>query len=147
MQIHMRRQIDKFAYGAMLTVGITAILIGSGAHARVSHWVASSLSVPGEILASEDTVPAGTDNARARRLCPECGVVVSVRKIEIAGPGAKPASGAGLTTGNRDKARANSADGYHIMVRMIDGSSRVIEVADPARWRAGERVVVIAGAS
>ena len=32
-----------------------------------------------------------------------------------------------------------------ITVRMADGSSRVIEDANPARWRAGERLMVIAG--
>ena len=32
-----------------------------------------------------------------------------------------------------------------ITVRMADGSSRVIEDANPARWRAGERLIVIAG--
>ena len=33
-----------------------------------------------------------------------------------------------------------------IVVRMADGSSRVIEQANAERWRAGERLIVIAGA-
>ncbi len=36
-----------------------------------------------------------------------------------------------------------SADG--IVVRMADGSSRAIDDANPARWRAGERLIFIAG--
>jgi len=32
-----------------------------------------------------------------------------------------------------------------ITVRMADGSSRVFEDANPARWRTGERLIVIAG--
>ena len=32
-----------------------------------------------------------------------------------------------------------------ITVRMADGSSRVIDDANPARWRTGERLMVIAG--
>jgi len=32
-----------------------------------------------------------------------------------------------------------------ILVRMADGSSRMIEQANPARWRAGERLIFIAG--
>ena len=34
-----------------------------------------------------------------------------------------------------------------IIVRMADGSSRVIEDANPARWRTGERLMIIAGAN
>lgn len=39
-----------------------------------------------------------------------------------------------------------STGSSEIVVRMADGSSRVIEQADPARWRAGQRLIVIAGA-
>ena len=38
-----------------------------------------------------------------------------------------------------------STRNHEITVRMADGSSRVIEDANPARWRAGERLMVIAG--
>ena len=38
-----------------------------------------------------------------------------------------------------------STRGNEFTVRMADGSSRVIEDANPARWRAGERLMVIAG--
>jgi hypothetical protein len=38
-----------------------------------------------------------------------------------------------------------STGNHEIIVRMADGSSRVIDDANPARWRAGERLIVIAG--
>ena len=38
-----------------------------------------------------------------------------------------------------------SASNHEIIVRMADGSSRVIDDANPAKWRAGERLLVIAG--
>jgi outer membrane lipoprotein SlyB len=39
----------------------------------------------------------------------------------------------------------NRAKSYEIIVRMADGSSRVIDDANPARWRTGERLIVIGG--
>ena len=39
-----------------------------------------------------------------------------------------------------------SAGHKEIVVRMADGSIRVIEQESPARWRPGERLIVIAGA-
>ena len=38
-----------------------------------------------------------------------------------------------------------STRNHEIIVRMADGSSRVIADANPARWRTGERLMVIAG--
>lgn len=46
-----------------------------------------------------------------------------------------PECGVIVSTGNNE-----------IVVRMADGSNRAIEQANPARWRAGERLIVIAGA-
>ena len=45
-----------------------------------------------------------------------------------------PECGMIVSTGNNE-----------VVVRMADGSSRVIEDANPARWRTGERLIVIAG--
>jgi len=47
--------------------------------------------------------------------------------------------------GNGDETRVKSARSYEINVSLADGSSRLITVADPANWRAGERLIVIAG--
>lgn len=38
-----------------------------------------------------------------------------------------------------------STQGHEIVVRMADGSISVIGYANPARWRVGERMMVIAG--
>lgn len=40
-----------------------------------------------------------------------------------------------------------SAKSYEVTVRMRDGSSRAFMDANPANWRAGERVILIEAAS
>jgi hypothetical protein len=69
-------------------------------------------------------VPAGETRAGPR--CPECGMVVSVREI-----------------GWHDE---ESSGNYESIVRMADGSSRVIDSSGPVRWRMGERLLIIDGA-
>ncbi len=51
----------------------------------------------------------------------------------------------GLWAEDRDERLLDSAKRYEIIVRMADGSSRVINHATPASWRLGERVMVIDG--
>jgi outer membrane lipoprotein SlyB len=65
------------------------------------------------------------------------------RYDEDSGPGAA----GGVTTGNRDATRVKSTKSYEIIVRMADGSRRVIHDAKPASWRTGEQVIVIGGAN
>jgi len=50
-----------------------------------------------------------------------------------------------LSLGTPIATRVNSTRRYSIIVRMADGSSRVLTDASPASWRPGERVIVIAG--
>jgi len=59
------------------------------------------------------------------------------------GPGAT----GGVVAGNPGETRVESTRSYEITVRLADGSSRVINDAKPARWRPGERVIVIEGAN
>jgi outer membrane lipoprotein SlyB len=49
------------------------------------------------------------------------------------------------SAGDRDESPLNSAKYYVLVVRMADGSSRVINQASPANWRPGERVMIIEG--
>lgn len=49
------------------------------------------------------------------------------------------------TDENAGEQRLNSATRHEMVVRMADGSSRVINSASPAGWRIGERVIVISG--
>jgi hypothetical protein len=59
----------------------------------------------------------------------------SMREIERRDGDSGPGTAGGVTAGNR----------YEFIVRMADGSSRVIDDANPESWRTEERVIVIGG--
>ena len=67
------------------------------------------------------------------------------------GPGDNPALEDSATSENGAGPRCPecgvvvSTSSDEITVRMADGSSRSITAENPARWRAGERLIVIAG--
>lgn len=131
----------------LLITGIAVILFSTAGFARIAGWLPTSTDDSGEILALDETAPAqAMSEARANARCAECGIFVSMREIERhpedSGPGA---AGSG-TAGNRNEIRLKATRGYEITVRMADGSSRVIEAANSAAWRAGDRLIVIAGA-
>ena len=130
-----------------LITGIAIVLFSTAGIARIMGWGANPTDAPGDGLAP-DQMPAVETMSAARVFarCAECGVIVSMRKIERhkedPGPGA---AGSGAA-GNRDESRLTAARNYEFTVRMADGSSRVIEAAYAAAWRRGERLIVIAGA-
>jgi outer membrane lipoprotein SlyB len=70
-------------------------------------------------------------------------VIESTRKIEApdekTGVNASGRIAAGGETGRKP------GRNYEITIRLRDGSMRVITDANPARWRHGERVTIIAG--
>jgi hypothetical protein len=101
-----------------LIASIAVILFSSAGFARMVGWAGS----PGAILALD--LPAG--EARAGPRCPECGMIVSVREIE-----------------GRDDESPGSRE---FVVRLADGSTRVIGDANPGAWRTGERLIIIDGA-
>jgi hypothetical protein len=153
----MKTQADKSSYFhragaargvlALLITGIAVILFSSAGIARMMGWGPNSTDDSGDILALDQTAPVpATSEARAKPRCPECGVIVSMREIERHDEDPGPGAAGGVTAGNRDETRVKSTKSYEIIVRMADGSSRVIDDANPARWRSGERVIVIDGA-
>ena len=125
-----------------LITGIAIVLFSTAGIARIMGWGANPTDAPGDGLAP-DQMPAVETMSAARVFarCAECGVIVSMRKIERhkedPGPGAD---------GDRDESRLKASRNYEFTVRMDDGSSRVIEAAYAAAWRRGERLIVIAGA-
>jgi hypothetical protein len=153
----MKTQADKSSYFhragaargvlALLITGIAVILFSTAGIARIVGWGPNSTDDSGDILALDQTAPVPTTSeARAKPRCPECGVIVSMREIERHVEDSGPGAAGGVTAGNRAETRVKSTKSYEIMVRMADGSSRVIDDANPARWRSGERVIVIDGA-
>jgi outer membrane lipoprotein SlyB len=51
----------------------------------------------------------------------------------------------GAVAGNQIEKSARSTKSYEITVRLDDGSSRVINEANPPAWRTGDKVKVING--
>ncbi|OGA22276.1 MAG: hypothetical protein A3I02_04475 [Betaproteobacteria bacterium RIFCSPLOWO2_02_FULL_67_26] len=121
----MKKRADKSPYfdrtGAarevlpLLISGIAVILFSTAGFARMMGWGLTSTGDSGDILALAQAAPAPT--ASEARARPKC-----------------PECGVIVST-----------RGYEITIRMADGSSRVINEAYPARWRTGERLIVIAG--
>lgn len=114
----------------LLIAGVVAILSSS--------FAVGSLAFP---ASQRDTFSASAETARAAavrdvrssRLCTGCGVIQSIRKI--APRDAQAANGPDLT----------SQRGEEITVLLQDGSTRVIIDANPAQWKYGERLSIIAG--
>ena len=153
----MKTQADKSSYFhragaargvlALLITGIAVILFSTAGIARIVGWGPNSTDDSGDILALDQTAPVPTTSeARAKPRCPECGVIVSMREIEVRNEDTGPGATGGAVAGNQDETRVKSTRSHEITVRLADGSSRVFNDASPARWRSGERVIVIDGA-
>ena len=106
--------------------------------------------------------------------CADCGVIESTRAIEVAGVGSGigAVGGAvvggvlgsqvgggrgrdvatvigavgGVVAGNEIEKRTKASQRYEVTVRLDDGSSRVVQEANPPTWRAGDHVRVVDGA-
>ncbi|MBI3525775.1 MAG: hypothetical protein HY066_14855 [Betaproteobacteria bacterium] len=85
--------------------------------------------------------------AHVKARCTECGVFTSSRVIEPAGAGVERGMTGGLVRDARNGTPGKTAKRYEITLRMRNGSSRVFMDTTPAHWRAGERVILIEGAS
>lgn len=118
----------------LLAGGIAAILVSGIAIASL----AISAQGSGGGIAPAEPLHAGAapvfaapgPNVRAYRCGDECGVIESTRNIE--------------TSDEWTRASASGRN-HEITIRLRDGSMRVVRDANPARWRNGERVTVIAG--
>jgi hypothetical protein len=142
----MKTESNKASYLALLITGFAIVLFSTAGIARIMGWGPGSTEDSDDIVALDQEAPVPpAGGARAGPRCSECGVIVSMREVgrhdEDTGPGAAGEA----TAGNQGELRAYETRHYEIVVRMSDGSSRVIDHASPARWRTGERLIVIAG--
>lgn len=102
----------------------------------------------------------------AEKPCPECGVVMSVREVQVKGKGTgvgavaggvagavlgKELSGGkdlgtlvgaagGAIAGHEIERHARTTKRYQIQVRMTDGSERTVTYYTAPKWKAGDRV-------
>ena len=144
----MKAQAGKSPYLPLLVTGIAIVLFSTGGVARMMGWVPDAIGDSGGNLAPArpDLVPV-TDGIPARPRCPECGMIMSVREIGTNDEESGPAAAGDAIAGKRDGDRVKSARNYEITVLMAGGSSRVINHANPANWRPGERMILIDGAN
>jgi hypothetical protein len=107
-----------------LTFVAAALVTCSFATASVPEAWRGAQEAPAEAAAVSAAEEEPT--ARVRRRCDTCGVVQAVRRIEHGG--STPAS-------------------FEFTVRLRDGSTRTSTADSAAKWRSGDRVMFIGGAS
>lgn len=132
--------------GGAVAILVSGIAIASLALSAQGFNGAVAPDEPPEAAAEPAiAAPEAVPGARAY-MCTECGVIESTRRIDASDEN----SGAGVSdrmaAGNRGQIEAKPLPNYEITIRLHNGSMRVITDAKPARWRYGERVIVIAGA-
>jgi hypothetical protein len=154
--------------GAVWIAGVSICLIAaSGIVALIRSIPASYANIPDENAASahaavprlpahassysndSQAAPAGalaTINRRSRASCPDCGVIESIRQIEVSG--AQDALDVKVARRvSRDAIASSAVAGkrYEITVRFRDGSTAVFNQAGAQPGRVGNRVIVIGG--
>ena len=140
----MNTQANQPLHLPRLVGGIAAILVSGIA---IGSLAVSAQGYNGVFTAAEPPEAAVAPHIAAPRArvyrCAECGVIESTREIEVSdGKTGVDASGPISAGGGIE---AKPARNYAITIRLQDGSMRVITDANPARWRHGERVTIIAG--
>ena len=142
----MNTQANKFLHLPLLSAGAAALLVSGIAIASV----AVSAQGFGAVFASVAPLaavaaPASPAPGAGAYRCAECGVIESMRKIEIPDELIQIHAPGRIAALNRGENDGTSLGRYAITIRLKDGSTRVITDAHPARWRPGERVSLIGG--
>jgi hypothetical protein len=124
-----------------LLIGAAAAILLTGSGIAVMAWAPGSPRLAGETRA----LPSARtdDDARGRLKCAECGVVESTRVLALSGE----AGADQPTRGGMREIAGKPASSHEVTVRMANGSRRVFIAAPAVSWRAGERLILIDGAS
>lgn len=178
----METKANKSPHTLFWIAGIAVTVFSAAGIAAIMGWIPTSTSGPGNspALAKQQTEPAKRAAARTHTApaqvatkCAECGVVESIREIDVKGEGSgvgavggavvggvvghQIGSGrgqdiatvvgavGGAVAGHQIEKHVKSTKSYEITVRFEDGSSRVIHEASAPAWRNGDRVKVING--
>ncbi len=176
------QQATKSLHPLVWIAGIALIVFSAVGIGAFMGWIPTSMggSDDNAVLATQATNTAeparaaSSAPAQASTQCAECGVVESVREVEVKGEGSGlgAAGGAvvggvlgnqigggrgkelmtvvgavgGAVAGNEVEKRVKSTKSYEITVRFDDGSSRAISEANAPSWHAGDKVRVVNGA-
>lgn len=130
----MRSWIPKAAHLPLLAAGACAALLGvlTVSADPMAEWIHTSYrgyagteAQQGLAMDTPSVNESNTSAAPSRRKgkCGECGIVESARLTESGGSRAV----------------------YEITVRLSDRSTRVFSDSDAAKWRPGERIILIGG--
>ena len=147
---HLRLLIGCVAVILLATSGIAAVMAWMPGAADTEDVVSAGgklPALPGGMVdspaqSSSESIDGG---ARMRSKCAECAVVESAREIDQPGKVSDPAGG--VTRAGRNETSGKPARSYEVIVRIKDGSNRVFMNRTTANWHAGERLILIAGAS
>lgn len=142
--IHMTPASSKLPYLTLLITGMAIILFSTAGVAHMMGWGANVTEDADGILVPQQAVAAKSTGVYASRRCPECGVVVSMQRIQGRDETALRTTG-DARAGNPEGTPGKMSGRYAITIRMSDGSIRVIDDANPPQWRTGERLIVIGG--
>ena len=126
--------------------GVAAILVSSAALVFLAILVGGSNGMVASAEPFEEKMaPAVAAPGAGTYRCAECGVIVSTREIEAPGEKTGVNAPGRVAAATRGEIEGKLARNYEITIRLQDGSMRTITDANPATWRHGERVKIIAG--
>ncbi len=153
----MKSYLKWRAYLPLMIGSVAVILFSTAGIASMMGWrPGSSGSTDGSVahksVAATGKVPTpkvqtalSEAKARVHRRCAECGQVVSMTEITANEVSLDMAQEGSTTDSNEIDKEVNSVTRHNVVVRMTDGSIRVLNNVSAADWRVGERVIVIAG--
>ena len=185
----MEEQVRKPMHPLTVGAAIAIILFCAAGVAAIMGWIPTTIGQPGEDASPPKAVkspPATPAAARSRAeparpartvttaaVCPDCGIVESVREIQTQGnaSGVGAVGGAvvggvvgnqvgggrgrdamtvlgavgGALAGNQIEKNMKSTKSYAITVRLEDGTTRVLHEANLPTWRPGDKVRIVDG--
>jgi hypothetical protein len=136
----MRTQVDQSPHSLMWIASVATALFCAAGIAAFMAWMPPAIANPEDATLAElspmpaqparekgDMASAGeVSDTPSRTTCAECGVIESVREIDM-----------------RSEQAAASTRSYEVTIRFRDGSTRVLTEATPRMWRSGTAVKVM----
>ena len=107
----------------ILSAVASVIFVALGTIAGIAAYLSKSTGEAG----APRSVPVAVAAKPIDRGCPDCGVVVAVKELQLKGKAAKAPSQ------------------YQVRVRMSDGSERTVIYTSAPAWKAGDRVRLLNG--
>ena len=154
----MKTQSKFYEYLPQFVMGIAVVLFSSVGIAAIMSWRSASAESVGNgtaphartALSSKAIAPTAhkaqrRNKALANGTCAECGLIVSMDEASRHDDDFGIGEAGGMTEEAQGEKSVDPVKRYEIIVRMADGSSRVINSVGAANWRVGGRVIVIAG--